>query len=222
MPVFYTSGLTVFCYALIVAEFFVPSGGLLGIAATLAGISALLIAFTHSLSFGITMTGVFVVTIPSLFALIVRIWPRTPVGREMLNRSPDSATNPPRDELKTIDGVPLNDLVGRIGTATTNCLPSGQIIVDGHRANAVSLGQPIDTGMSIKVVRVVAGQVQIRIADRAEIEEDAAEDVDEDAATLDSTPTTPGSPRIPRSTSSSSTASSLEEIDLDNLTSGDS
>jgi hypothetical protein len=62
------------------------------------------------------------------------------------------------------DGTPLSDLVGRYGVAASNLLPAGRVIVDGHKVDAVSTGMPIDTGQPIKVVRVQAGKLQVRLA----------------------------------------------------------
>ena len=167
MPSVYSSALVVLYVALVVAEFFVPSGGLLGAAAAVAAITALIIGFTHSVSFGLTILTVLLVITPVMFVLMVRLWPKTVIGRHMLNRPQESGVAPSVGPT-TLDGVALQDLVGRYGTARTDLLPSGQVVIEGHKANAVSNGQPVDAGTPVKVLKVQASQVQVRVATEEE------------------------------------------------------
>jgi len=168
MPSVYSSALVVLYVALVVAEFFVPSGGLLGAAAAVAAITAVIIGFTHSVSFGLTILAVLLVLTPVMFVLMVRLWPRTVIGRHMLNR-PQKSTVTTSTGPTTLDGAPLQEFVGRFGTARTDLLPSGQVVIDGHKANAISNGQPIDSGSPVKVLKVQASQVQVRIATEEEL-----------------------------------------------------
>lgn len=208
MPATYSISLTVLFYALIVAEFFVPSGGVLGVAAAVAALTAIVIAFTHSFTFGLTIVLVLMVTTPVLFILIVRIWPKTAVGRNMLNRQVDSRMPDP-PEPKTLDGVPLSSLVGRIGVARTHLLPSGQIVVDGHKANAVSSGQPIDADSPVWVTRCVGSQLQVRVA----LEEEVAQH-----AWKIANPTDAESGLVPgRDAAGVTIPSALDDIDLDDM-----
>lgn len=163
MPVLYTIGLLVLFFTLAIAEILVPSAGLLGLFAVAAAITAVLIAFTVSLNFALAVILALLVLTPILLSIVLRLWPRTAIGKEILNRrSSDSKSTMPTATAP--DGTPLSDLVGRYGVAASNLLPAGRVIVDGHKVDAVSTGMPIDTGQPIKVVRVQAGKLQVRLA----------------------------------------------------------
>ena len=192
MPLYYAIGLLLLFYILLVGEFFLPTGGLMGIAAVVTAIAAISVAFTHSMSAGVAMVMVIAATTPVVFMASVRLWPHTPIGRRILNRKPGEIDTAPTSKLA--DGTPLAELVGKTGEAQTDLLPSGQVIIDGAKLNAVSTGMAIDRGTQIVVVKVVAGKVQVRPSDR-----DNAEPV----------PETPQSPR--------SLESPLETLDVDSL-----
>ena len=97
-----------------------------------------------------------------LFGML-RAWPHTPIGRRMLNRRPGQlASVPPR--RTTSRGTPLDELIGHVGTAKTDLLPSGMVIIDGEKIDAVSIGMPIDAGTKVVVTSVEAGRVHVRAA----------------------------------------------------------
>lgn len=200
MPVLYTIGLLVIFFTLAIAEILVPSAGLLGLFAVAAAITAVLIAFTVSLNFALAVILALLVLTPILLSIVLRLWPQTAIGKEVLNRrSRDSRSTTPTATAP--DGKPLVDLVGRYGVAASNLLPAGRIIVDGHKVDAVSTGMPIDSGDPIKVVRVQSGKLQVRLATSEESQ--------------DSPPTESLEPILP--TGSPDSAITLDEVNLDDL-----
>ena len=52
MPLQYAIGLLILFYILLVGEFFLPTGGLMGVAAVVSAIAAIAVAFTHSTTAG--------------------------------------------------------------------------------------------------------------------------------------------------------------------------
>lgn len=181
MPAFYAIALLIAFYALVAAEILIPSGGILGLTAAVVAVTSIIIGSTYSISMGLTLLLIYLITTPILFAIMVRLWPRTRIGRQMLNRDTlqsDTTLPPPT----TLDGTPLDDFVGRIGVATSNLLPSGQVKVDGHKTDAVSTGLPIDAGTKVMVVRVNAGKLQVREANPEEVQRERPADVDNSQA----------------------------------------
>ena len=172
MSLLYAILLLVGFYLLLTAEFFLPSGGFLGVAAVAALIASVVIAFSHSTTAGFTMLGIALTTTPLMIFGLLQVWPHTPIGRRMLNRRPgETAAQPP---VKTTSGgIPLDQLVGRIGVAKTNLLPSGLIVVDGDKVDAVSIGMPIDQGQQVVITSVEAGKVHVRTALEEDIEQAA-------------------------------------------------
>jgi membrane-bound serine protease (ClpP class) len=145
-----------------VLEFMLPSGGVLGVLATICLVSAITLAFTHSSTAGFSfIVGGLAVT-PLLFALMVRLWPKTFIGRRILNGAPVASTGGPNP----LTAPQADSLVGRVGVAVTDMLPSGLIRIADRRYDAVSLGVAIDRGTAVEVCRVNGRIIQVRPTDR--------------------------------------------------------
>jgi hypothetical protein len=65
-------------------ELFVPSAGMLGIVVIIFLVAGIIVGFTVSFSLGMTLMLVTLLAILLLFALMVKIWPNTPIGRRIL------------------------------------------------------------------------------------------------------------------------------------------
>jgi membrane-bound ClpP family serine protease len=225
MPSYYAIALMIGFYGLVVAEVLIPSGGLLGASALVVAVTSVIIGITHSLQFGMILLLVYLVTTPLIFAILIQLWPKTRIGRQMLNRDTlESESVGPVP--KTLDGTPLQELVGRIGKATSKLLPSGEVKIDGHRSTAVSTGLPIELGQWVVVVKVQAGKLQVRQASETEIAaatQSAAANQPTAANQLAGLPDQPEPPRDSpveslQSAESAPMSSALEELDLDDLT----
>lgn len=191
MTLVYVAALFALCYALLVMEFFIPSGGVLGVVAAVAGLTSVVIAFTHNLNAGLWTVALYLVSTPVVMASLVRLWPRTSMGQLMLNRRPGQL-DPGGTPRTTPRGTPLASLVGRVGVARSNLLPSGTIEIAGEKLDAVSEGMAIDRGEAVFVTRLLGNRIHVRPAS------DRERDGDE-------TPRNPGSP------------ASLETWDLEEL-----
>lgn len=182
MQLYYSIILLFLFYFLLVIEFFLPTGGMLGAAAVATLAATIFVAFSHSVAAGITMVVISLLTTPLIFMTVVRYWPHTPIGRRMLNRRPGEADAeaPPKT---TPRGTPLRELIGRIGIAKSNLLPSGLVAIDGQKLNAVSTGMPIDKGTRVIVTKTHAGVIQVRAA--ADDERDPLSDPPQSPAALE-------------------------------------
>ena len=142
-------GLTV-----IFLELFVPSAGVLGIFAAVCLIAGVVVAFTISLRTGAITLIITLFAVPVLLALMVKIWPRTPIGRRILIGRAE-------DVLPQGDHYELDHLVGQLGIAKTKMLPSGMVMVDGKKYDAFSSGLPIDAGQTIKIVAIKGNRIVV-------------------------------------------------------------
>lgn len=139
---------------IIIAEIFLPSGGLLSlIAAGLFGYS-LFIVF-HDIS---TMVGTYFV-LADLFIIPVLV----AVGLKILARSPATL----RETLSSDSGVvsqspELKSFVGREGKSVTAMHPGGTAIIDGKRLDVVSRGEYIDKDSNLVVVEATGNQIIVR------------------------------------------------------------
>ena len=92
-----------------------------------------------------------VVALPVLLTMMFKVWPHTPLGKRILLK-----------DLKSEDVLPKkshykkrNDsLVGKLGIARTKMLPSGIVVIDGEKFDAISEGFAIDQGDTVKIVDV--------------------------------------------------------------------
>ena len=140
--------------AVVFAEIFIPSGGLLGvIAAGLFGYS-LFIVFTD---ISTTAAGYFlaadIIGLPFLIYL----------GVKMLARSPATL----RQTLSSQEGVTsqnptLESFMNQQGEALADLRPSGPALIDNQRVDVVSRGEYIGKGSAIIVVAVKGNQIIVR------------------------------------------------------------
>jgi membrane-bound ClpP family serine protease len=154
----------------LILEFFVPSGGSLGVLSGLCLVAAIGLGFMAGRWTGITILLTVCVAVPTAMSLAVRWWPDTPIGRLILIPRPESS-----DEVlpETVQYRGLKDLVGRRGLAKGLMLPSGSVLVDGKLYDAVSEGVAIEPGTAVVVVNVSTQRLVVRpdTAIRAELAE---------------------------------------------------
>ncbi len=156
-------------YLLLLVEFFIPSAGVIGVAAAIAAIAAIVTALMHSVAAGVTMFMLISATTPVILGLMVHVWPKTAIGRRILNRQPGQVTASTASDRRLPNGRPLASLENQLGIAVTDLLPAGLIEVDGQRLNAVSIGVPIDAGVHVIVTKIQAGKIQVRPALESEV-----------------------------------------------------
>ncbi len=139
---------------IIVAEIFLPSGGLLSlVAAGLFGYS-LFIVF-HDIS---TMAGTYFV-LADLFMIPILVV----VGLKILVRSPATLTETMSSDSGVVSQSPeLESFMGREGKSVTNLHPGGTAIIDNKRLDVVSRGEYIEKDRNLIVVEVTGNQIIVR------------------------------------------------------------
>ncbi len=154
--------LYVICAALIVAEVFIPSAGLLAICAIACLVGGAWLFFQHSAAVGWVGLIVGLIMVPSLLALAYKILPNTRFGKRMM------LTPPVRDRGDAIaDTAELGELLGRVGRVLTPLRPVGMCDFDGRRIESVAESGYVEKDRTVKVIRVEATQVTVRVVDEA-------------------------------------------------------
>lgn len=144
---------------LLLAEVFVPSGGLIGfLALGFLGVS-LYLAFATT-SVGIYFLVLAGLLIPLTLMLAVYLWPRTPMAKYLFLRPPE-----PEDVMPDGQAMLLEHLVGQFGRTLTPMRPSGLVDFEGRRLEGMSEEGLIPTGMLVRAVQVRSGRVVVRVAD---------------------------------------------------------
>ncbi|MEM7453128.1 MAG: NfeD family protein [Planctomycetota bacterium] len=147
-------------------ELFVPSAGILGIVAGILLVSGVIVAFFDGLQTGAIVLILTVVSIPVLLVVMVQIWPHTPIGRRVLIGARTEEEVLPQTEAYT----DRERLVGRIGIAKTKMLPSGIILIDDAKYDALSDGFAIEQNQPVKVVAIKGTRILVQPYD-GEIED---------------------------------------------------
>jgi membrane-bound serine protease (ClpP class) len=155
---------------LAVLEIFFPTGGILAFFSGSALLASVLLGFRSNFEVGVTMTGVAVIGVPILISLAFRVWPHTFVGKQVLLDAPRAEDvlpdEPQRRQIKS--------LIGRLGRAKCRMLPSGVVTVDGQSLDATSEGMVIEAGQTVRVIKIEAGRLVVRVTE-GEIPTAAAE-----------------------------------------------
>ena len=166
-PIVWSILLIVAGLIVIAIELFVPSAGLLGILAGSLIIGGIVAAFMQNLIVGSIVLGVTTLSLPVLFAIAIKVWPSTPIGRRILRgamREEDVLT--PEDLHQS-----LRDLVGHRGIAKTMMLPSGIVWIEDKNYDAVSDGFAIEKGTPVEVIAIRTKRVVVRPLSAEELNE---------------------------------------------------
>jgi membrane-bound serine protease (ClpP class) len=152
--------LYIVCAALIVAEVFIPSGGVLSICALACMVGGVAIFFHYSSAAGWLGVVVAAVMVPLLLVVAYKMLPRTRFGRRVI------LAPPARERGDAIsDTAELVKLLGQVGEVLTPLRPVGACTFGGRRVECVAESGYIPKGKAVKVIRVEGTQLTVRLAD---------------------------------------------------------
>ena len=145
------------CAALLIAEVFVPSGGLISICALACLIGGTVIFFRHGTVTGWVGIGIAAVMIPSVLITAYKIFPKTRFGQSV------TLTPPQRQQGDAIpDSEQIKGLLGAEGIVITPLRPVGMCDFSGRRVECVAESGYVDKGRKVKVVGVESTQLTVR------------------------------------------------------------
>lgn len=149
-------------------EILTPMFGVLAALGLAALGGAIWAAFYIDRVFGLVMLVLAIVWIPTYLTLVVRVLPRTPLGKRLFLQRARKAGGEAAPEAEKYES-----LIGAEGVAATLLRPSGAVRIDGQRIIAVAEQGVIQKGTPIRVVRAAGTNVIVRAS-----EADAAEPPD--------------------------------------------
>ena len=147
-------------FCILALELFVPSAGLLGVLAGCMIITSVVMAFLTSWYTGMVFLLVTLLLVPVMLILMIKIWPHTPIGKRLL--ADDETLTDVLPQGKHYD---RGDLAGKTGIAKTMMLPSGQVVIDGQKYDAVSDGFAVEAGDRVKVVSIKENRIYVQPCD---------------------------------------------------------
>jgi membrane-bound ClpP family serine protease len=146
---------------LVLVEVFVPSGGIISIAAALVAVAGLVGLYMHDLTWGLSGTLFLLILTPIVIAFGIKVWTTSRVGRAMMGvpseeeverrREAEQARRDARLVLLGAEGVALNDL-----------RPIGVIEIDGQRYDASSETGLVRRGARVRVTHVTDFDMKVR------------------------------------------------------------
>ncbi len=144
--------------ALILAEVFVPSGGIISFFSLICLIGGVIIFFRHSTFAGVAGVIIALIMIPSVLIIAYRIFPKTKFGKTV------TLTPPLRQQGDAIpDTEELKSLIGKIGVVLSPLRPVGMCDFSGRRIECVAETGYIEKGKEIRVIRVQGTQLTVRM-----------------------------------------------------------
>ena len=155
---FYIIILFVLTAGLIVLELFIPSQGILSIAAAVCLIYGIVRCFLVSPWLGFVVTVVAVVTLPVFIVAMVRIWPNTWIGKRVAIRK--AQRSEPGESIP--DAGKLDKLLGESGRSLTDLRPVGVVMFGADRIDCVAETGGIKKGSEVRVIRVEGVRVVVR------------------------------------------------------------
>ena len=147
---------------LIIAEVFIPSGGMILVMCVISFVTSFWCAYKAwwGISPGYFTTYVvsLVVLIPGVLAGLYKVLNDTRVGDRILLSGPElQDVTPYQDEEAR-----LSRFLGRRGQTLTLLTPGGMVRIDGERLHAFSEGVMIQAGADIEIVAVRGTRVLVR------------------------------------------------------------
>jgi len=150
------------CAALIVAEVFVPSGGLISVCALACLAGGIAIFFHYSTVAGWIGVGVAAVMIPAVLVVAYRIFPKTRFGKSV------TLAPPQRPQGDAIPDTPeLKELLGAVGVVLTPLRPVGMCDFSGLRVECVAESGYVDKTRKVKVIKVESTQLTVRVIEES-------------------------------------------------------
>ena len=142
---------------LLVAEFFIPSSGMIFVFALIVLTASIWFAWRD---WGWYYVAVVVVLLPLVIGGMLYVLPRTAVGRRILLEAPSL------DEVTpfTKDEVHLSELIGREGKTLTLLNPGGLVLLNGERMHCESEGMMIDPDSDVRIIGVNGNRLVVRLS----------------------------------------------------------
>ena len=143
---------------LILAEVFIPSGGILGLLSAAALVGSLWFAYEEGWGAFTIFFSMELLVVPIAIAFGFHVLPKTPLGRRMILSGPTPEQVAPRSERDQQQ----QSLLGQVGRTLTSLRPSGLTEFDGRRVDTISEGVIIEPDTLVRVIDVEGYRVVVR------------------------------------------------------------
>ncbi len=151
-----------FGIAMLIAEIFIPSGGMILIVAIISLVASVWCAWN---AWGESDTSRFVwflvfggLLLPVSAGGALYIFPRTSFGRRVLLEAPE------HEDIHAFvqEEQRLSRLIGKTGKTLTLMSPGGLVMIDGERLHSESEGVVLEPGEAVKVIAMKGNRLVVR------------------------------------------------------------
>ncbi len=148
------------CAVLVMAEVFIPSGGLFGVLAVASVVAGVVVCFRQSATAGWIGIAFAIIMIPGVLIIAYEILPKTRFGKSV------TLSPPQRQEGDAVPDTPqLKEMLDAVGTVITPLRPVGMCNFSGQRLECVAESGYIDKGQKVKVIKIESTQLTVRVVD---------------------------------------------------------
>jgi membrane-bound ClpP family serine protease len=160
-------GLFLLAFLLLILEFIIPSGGLIGLLSLATAIGGCVAFWRLGLWWGIASTISVIVAIPLALIFAFKVMPYTPLGRELFLHDPaelDDELAAKREREQAAERQAMHALIGTEGTVVLPCRPIGMALLEGQRVEVLSLSGQLEVGQAVRVVGIDGNTIKVRTA----------------------------------------------------------
>ncbi len=140
-------------------ELFVPAAGMIGAAGIICMITGTVFGYRNfgTLIGSLFLTGTFVGT-PAMIIIGLKVFPKTFVGKRLILW----ASQKREAGFSSYTGELYEGLLGKEGTAVTTLRPSGMAMIGDRKYSVVTIGEMIERGTEVYVVKVEGSRIVVR------------------------------------------------------------
>ena len=149
--------------AFLVAEIFIPSGGLISVMAVISLTASVFFAWSAWGKDQPTMWWIYLAALifllPTTILMAIVILPRTPWGKRIILEGPelDEVTPYVHEEGQ------LSRLIGKMAKTLSLLNPGGMVLVEGQRIHCESEGMLIDPDQQVKIIGLKGNRLIVRV-----------------------------------------------------------
>ena len=152
---------------LLVLEAFIPSAGILAIAAAGCAIGSIITTFMFNDMLGIAVMIGYVLLTPLGLYWGIRLWKDSALGRKWILGAEsegidENTINPEAERIRIERLTSIKDHVGETGITDSVLRPVGFVLIKGQRIDAIAEGDMIDAGRTVLVVDAYDNQLKVR------------------------------------------------------------
>ena len=154
---------------ILILEFLIPSGGLLGLLCGLCGIGSIVAFFMYNTKLGVAAAIGYAILTPIVLVFGFKLWINSPLARRMVLGgdvvgNSDGPPNTPgtSGHARTQRHDELRQLIGVEGVTITALRPVGVVKIDGRRVDAMAESGIVEANTPVVVTDVYDNQIKVK------------------------------------------------------------